>query len=187
MTLGDRVVVMNAGRLQQCAPPLEVFHRPSNRFVAGFVGAPPMNFLTGQVTQMTDGRLCVESPDFHLELTENQTSWVVERIGTEVVLGLRPEALQLTPREGVADHQQWCLSVTLDLVEPLGSLMDLYVVTGGGDSLVARVPVQEVDVLVELCLYIDRTVVQLFEPDLYAENSEQILAYGRNLSLPGLS
>src|SRR6202012_1642158 len=49
MTLGDRIVVMKDGFIQQCAPPLEVYDRPTNRFVASFVGTPPMNFITGRI------------------------------------------------------------------------------------------------------------------------------------------
>ena len=85
MTLGDRVVVMNKGIIQQVGPPKELYHRPRNIFVAGFIGSPSMNFIPGTVTDTGDA---VESPLGQLPLSSPLEA------GREVIVGLRPEAFE---------------------------------------------------------------------------------------------
>src|ERR1700754_1371474 len=90
MTLGDRVVVMRDGRVQQVGTPLTVYARPVNRFVAGFIGAPAMNFV--EVT-VGDGK--VSAPDFDLAVSEPSCAALQRYRGRKVVLGMRPEHLAL--------------------------------------------------------------------------------------------
>ena len=97
MTLGDRVVVMKDGIIQQCGAPLEVYHRPVNRFVAGFVGMPPMNFFEGAIVERGrqalvrrgDGELAV--PDL------GQRMRSPPRSAPSVVMGIRPQAISDRP------------------------------------------------------------------------------------------
>jgi ABC-type sugar transport system ATPase subunit len=102
MTLGDRIAVVHAGRIEQIAPPIEVYRRPATRFVASFVGVPAMNFLDGRLARELAARLGLPQAD-------------------DVVLGIRPEQLALTdPAEGE-------LAGRVDLVEVLGGELLLYV------------------------------------------------------------
>jgi sn-glycerol 3-phosphate transport system ATP-binding protein len=106
MTLGDRIAVMHDGRLQQCGTPDEIFERPANRFVAGFMGTPPMNLVPGRVrdgvVRVAGAQLAV--PDGFAAVPDG-----------DVIVGLRPEALTLAS-DG-AGH----LALAVDLVEPLGN------------------------------------------------------------------
>jgi multiple sugar transport system ATP-binding protein len=90
MTLGDRVVVMRDGRIQQVGTPLEIYNRPRNRFVAGFIGAPAMNFLDLDLERV-DGRLCAVADRFRIRVPAEQAA-VLERHGqAATTLGVRPE------------------------------------------------------------------------------------------------
>jgi lactose/L-arabinose transport system ATP-binding protein len=107
MTLADKIVVMNQGRIEQQGKPLDLYFRPANLFVAGFIGSPAMNFLKGEVTEGgidlgPDGRLAMPRPPG------------AER-GARVTLGIRPEHMSIAAGEGGLR-----LAATVDLVERLG-------------------------------------------------------------------
>jgi multiple sugar transport system ATP-binding protein len=125
MTMGDRVAVLRNGQLQQFASPNELYDKPANAFVAGFIGSPAMNLVTLPVT--SDG---VKIGDSTLELERAALTKIGEAGLSEVTIGIRPEQLELGGSDGV--------EVVVDLVEDLGS--EAYVYTHGGDGvqLVAR-------------------------------------------------
>jgi len=142
LTLGDRVAVMDRGRLQQVGPPREVYDRPHNRFVAEFIGSPPMNFLTGRAT-VDDGCVRVEASGWAVALGKEKSQQLQDRkyVGREVVLGVRPEDIvvraasegetaELAARSNVAPRG------TVTLVEPLGDATIVYVELegAGGDA-----------------------------------------------------
>ena len=115
MTLGDRVVVMHGGRIQQCGPPLEVYRRPANRFVAGFIGAPTMNFIEGRID---DGRFRCDAFEVPVDAPDGSTT-----------LGIRPEHLVQDDRGPI--------ELQVRVSEPLGDAVDV-VGDCGGRELVAR-------------------------------------------------
>ncbi|MBL4846816.1 MAG: sn-glycerol-3-phosphate ABC transporter ATP-binding protein UgpC [Planctomycetes bacterium] len=127
MTLGDRIAVLSGGHVQQVGPPLEVYNNPANRFVAGFLGSPPMNFLPG---------VLVGEPVTKVTLTTGVQIDLPEQLhdcakaGSEVELGVRPELLLLDP-EGP-------LVGTVAVVEALGAETVVTVDAAGGQTLVAR-------------------------------------------------
>jgi multiple sugar transport system ATP-binding protein len=123
MTMGDRVAVLRFGKLQQFASPNELYDRPANAFVAGFIGSPAMNLFTAQVT--ADG---VRVGDSTFELDRDQLS-KLSGGPSEVTVGIRPEQLELTDSGGV--------EVVVDLVEDLGSEAYVYA-HAGSIELVAR-------------------------------------------------
>jgi multiple sugar transport system ATP-binding protein len=99
MTLGDRVVVLHRGEIQQTGAPLELYDRPANRFVAGFLGSPPMNLIDG-ILAMDDGRIVFRWGDHAVPVPSNRLS-LLPPVGTPVTLGIRPEDLQdLRPADG---------------------------------------------------------------------------------------
>lgn len=110
MTMGDRIAVMNAGQIQQVASPLELYHHPANRFVAQFIGSPPMNFISVQVKAPT----CLHHPQFSLTLPDEWAMVLQPYQGQTLTLGIRPEHLDLaTP---APNH----VPVQVELVEALG-------------------------------------------------------------------
>jgi multiple sugar transport system ATP-binding protein len=134
MTLGDRVVVMKDGLVQQVGAPLELYEHPANRFVAGFIGSPAMNFVATSVSQ-AGGGLWVEAAGIRIRVPPAKQQ-VLERLaGQRVTLGVRPEALR--PATG-ADSADYVFESTIEVVEPLGSEI-LLNVRAGDSPLVARV------------------------------------------------
>ncbi|WP_227378734.1 ABC transporter ATP-binding protein [Haladaptatus halobius] len=115
MTMGDRVVVLNDGRIQQVGTPLECYHEPANEFVAGFIGEPPMNFFEMEVQE---GSLV--NDDFEYPLSTD----TCDAIGdvSRVRLGIRPEDIQLADTVE-SDHD---FHTTVDVVEPVGSENNVY-------------------------------------------------------------
>jgi multiple sugar transport system ATP-binding protein len=93
MTLADRIVVMHGGYIQQQGTPEQLFKRPVNKFVAGFLGMPPMNFLNGDI-QDRDGRVYVKGAGFDLALSEEKAAAARAHSTREVILGVRPSDLK---------------------------------------------------------------------------------------------
>ena len=131
MTLADRIAVMRAGEIQQIGSPDEIYQRPVNLFVAGFLGSPTMNTITGKLVQR-DGRLVFEGP---AAVVDVQDYPFVQRpeAGREVVLGVRPEQMQLANGPGA----QAPISGKVSLVEPLGPNKFVWFEVSGGGSLSA--------------------------------------------------
>ena len=111
MTMGDRIAVMNAGQIQQLASPLELYDRPANRFVAEFIGSPPMNFIPIQVK----APLLIQHPQFRMTLPESWEKALKPYDGRSLTLGIRPEHLSISlpaPKN---------LPVRVEHIEALGS------------------------------------------------------------------
>ncbi|MFB6075284.1 MAG: ABC transporter ATP-binding protein [Haloarculaceae archaeon] len=118
MTMGDRIAILDDGELQQVGTPLELYHEPANRFVAGFIGSPAMNFF--DVTY-EDGTLHHDHFAYPLEeATREQLSGA----GTDLVMGIRPESIH------VADGESATLTAPVSVVEPMGDVTHVYVEIG---------------------------------------------------------
>jgi multiple sugar transport system ATP-binding protein len=136
MTLGDRVVVMRDGLVQQVGDPLSVYAHPRNRFVAGFIGSPAMNFVDCTVTG-ADGALAVEAPGgFRIGVPPARQAALGPYRTKPVILGVRPEDVHEGGAESLRDYR---VEAVVEVVEPLGNeiLIDAKV---GTNALVARVP-----------------------------------------------
>jgi multiple sugar transport system ATP-binding protein len=161
MTLGDRVVVMKDGVVHQCDTPLNVYNRPVNRFVAGFLGTPPMNFLEGRLTQEA-GAAWFDGAGIRLRLTPEQGKSLASQQGQAVVLGIRPESLYLHAPADAANGQSMTLKGTV--VEPLGREMDIHATTPTDVHMVARVKAESQTAIPEsVLLHVDMTQAQVFE------------------------
>jgi multiple sugar transport system ATP-binding protein len=134
MTMGDRIVVMKDGIVQQVAPPQELYDRPANLFVAGFIGSPTMNFLKG--TLSSDAKV-FDGGTFKVELPTSLSAAARAAAGKKVILGIRPEDVEADPAF-VESHPGARVSAKVEVVEPLGSEIYLYLSTGE-NSITARV------------------------------------------------
>ncbi len=147
MTLGDRVVVMNHAVIQQVGSPLEIYRKPINRFVAGFLGTPPMNFIEGQVVNDETGELAFReismSNPLILPISKGGSHYagLQAMAGENVTLGLRPEVLR-PARDQDNAHTHPAVELEILVTEPLGDRMDVYLRTGGGEKIVARIAAQ---------------------------------------------
>jgi multiple sugar transport system ATP-binding protein len=118
MTLADRVVVMNGGRIEQVGTPNDLYHHPRTRFVAGFIGSPAMNFVPCRLEQNGVGLVVRVTDRMAFPVPENRAARYRPAAGKELILGLRPEHLT-EPRRELPDPR--CeFTVTLDVVEPMG-------------------------------------------------------------------
>ncbi len=128
MTMGDRIAVMNGGILQQVADPIEVYDHPKNKFVAGFIGSPPMNFIQGRIIRK-DGRVYFDEGRIQAKLVEEMYKIIAPYIGKEVILGFRPE--DVYDKLFVSDAPpENVVRVNCEVVEPMGSEVYLYLNTG---------------------------------------------------------
>ena len=136
MTLGSRVVVMRDGWVQQVGEPLEIYGRPANKFVAGFIGSPAMNFLPVRLTD-AGGALYAETetPGLKIKVPSARAGRLAAYKGQTVTLGIRPEDIRVGAGGDSAD---FAFDAVVDVVEPLGAeiLLDA---TAAGQSVVARV------------------------------------------------
>jgi multiple sugar transport system ATP-binding protein len=118
MTMASRIAVMKDGVLQQCDEPENVYRRPANKFVAGFIGAPPMNFFKATVANGASG-VVVDAGDFKLPLLNNKAASAY--VGKPVTLGIRPEAIFDANIEGpVKANEHNVIMAKVDVLEPLG-------------------------------------------------------------------
>jgi multiple sugar transport system ATP-binding protein len=124
MTMGSRIVVMKGGVIQQAAPPLEIYRKPANRFVAGFIGSPSMNFLELEVAE---GALVDGAAGIRIPLPDSRSAEVARSGSPTVVLGVRPEHLHL-----LADGEggQYATVFQVEVVQHLGNEMLLDIVAG---------------------------------------------------------
>jgi multiple sugar transport system ATP-binding protein len=134
MTLGDRVVVMKDGWIQQVGEPLELYSKPANKFVAGFIGSPAMNFMDVTIAE-ANGSLWAESAGFRVRIPADRADRLRPYKGERIALGVRPEDLRVATG---ADSSDLAFNAVVEVVEPLGSeiLLDL---KAGPHVMVARV------------------------------------------------
>ncbi len=132
MTLGDRIVIMKDGEVQQIGTPQEVFNKPVNTFVAGFIGTPQMNMFDGKLVRGDDGKYAVEVGGAHIELSANKQKNLADRntAPQDVVVGVRPEHITLDERDGAM------VSGVVDVSEMMGSSIHLHINADGKDCIV---------------------------------------------------
>ena len=136
MTLGDRIVIMRDGFIQQIGTPQEVFNHPANLFVAGFIGTPQMNFFDATLAEK-DGKYVanVQGKDFVLDDAKQAALKAMDSVPTEITVGVRPVHIHLSD-EGIA--------ATVDVSELMGSELHLHVNSNGKDVVIV-VPTTDID------------------------------------------
>ncbi|MBI3129352.1 MAG: sn-glycerol-3-phosphate ABC transporter ATP-binding protein UgpC [Candidatus Tectomicrobia bacterium] len=162
MTMGDRIVVMLDGSVQQVGPPMEVYQNPANVFVAGFIGSPAMNFLPVRVAPEGGGDgLWLEGKGFRLPAPPGREARLAALRGKDLTLGVRPEDLLLRP----AGPEGNVLRATIEIVEAVGSdiFLDLNL---AGQTFTARVEATaDVKAGQEVILHPNPGRVHLFDPE----------------------
>ena len=171
MTLGTRIVVMNQGMIQQVAPPAELYRNPVNKFVAGFIGSPTMNFLDVDVLE-EDGTVWLLGQGWRLPLEGYQARKLKEKgfAGKRVTLGIRPEDLhqeecsRKNGSGGLNGNDSGWIGVYISVREMLGSEVLLHGNTGDAGRLSARMPAScRVKPGEFLRLYVDMPQIKLFD------------------------
>ena len=134
MTMGDRIVVMNDGVIQQVDAPLNLYHQPANLFVAGFLGSPPMNFVKGWLDQTSKGLFFKEACDGTITCDFSDREEAKPYAGKEVILGIRPENIAVVTGERPFFSQ---FDAMVDLVETMGAETNIHLQTGAS-TLICR-------------------------------------------------
>ncbi|QEN09267.1 sn-glycerol-3-phosphate ABC transporter ATP-binding protein UgpC [Oceanispirochaeta crateris] len=124
MTMGDKIVVMKGGIIQQIGSPLKLYNEPINRFVAGFIGSPPMNVAVAKVTE-ENGKIVVSEEGIKVTIDDNRMETLKAYVGKELLMGIRPEDLNFTTTP-VENN----MSAKVVVVEPLGNETQLHINTG---------------------------------------------------------
>ena len=135
MTMGDRIVVMSGGVVQQVAGPLDLYDNPTNRFVASFIGTPPMNFFKGELAAEGE-QLVFKTPEFSLGLPGEWRERLTGVVGEKVSFGIRPEDLGSALAESDASAPR--IQAHVEVTEPMGSETFVYL-KSGENSFISRV------------------------------------------------
>lgn len=138
MTMGDRIVVMKGGVVQQIADPTTLYDHPVNKFVAGFIGSPPMNFIDGVIKKI-NGKFFFDEGSFRVKIVDGMISALVPYENKEVTFGIRPEDIydKLFVQDAPAEN---CIVATCEIIEPLGSEVYLHLSTPSRKyTLIAKV------------------------------------------------
>ena len=152
MTMGDRVAVMNKGKIQQLAPPKEVYRRPANRFVAEFIGSPSMNLMTGT---LSTGQFEVDVGDVSIRVPDTLTTAAT---AGPVTLGIRPESVQI-----VDSPDKYTFEATVDVVELMGNVQIIHFDLDGREFLAEVGPDNELSVGDQLFLRLPPAKIDLFD------------------------
>ena len=162
LTLGDRIVVMKGGAIMQVADPVNLYENPANKFVAGFIGSPPMNFLSGKIVSQ-NGDYFFQERGIKLRLLPQHHAKIALFRDREVVFGIRPEDIydKIFAQDA---RPEFTITATVDVVEPMGSEIYLYL-NAGQNSFVARVSNQDTaTVNQDLQVVFDMSKAHFFDP-----------------------
>jgi multiple sugar transport system ATP-binding protein len=132
MTMANKIVVMNVAKVQQIGAPLELYNHPNNKFVAGFIGSPPMNFLTVKVKKESSG-IVLDEGSFTFNAHPDHVEALSKYDGKDVFFGIRPEDLLYK-----AEAESNTMPVSIVVIEPLGAEIHLSVETANHQPLVVR-------------------------------------------------
>jgi len=144
MTMGDRIVVMKDGLIQQVATPSDIYNHPVNQFVASFIGSPSMNFLEGNLLEK-EGHVVFQTDGVEIRFPEDKAKVLRDRgyVNKPIVFGIRPEDMYSEPSFLEANPFQSTLVAEIDVVENMGSELYIYFHNIGGTQMVARVDARD--------------------------------------------
>ncbi len=136
MTMGDRIVVMKDGLVQQVADPINLYDKPTNKFVASFIGSPPMNFLNGYIVKL-DNKFYFQNGPFRVRVADRAIGQIKAYESKEIIFGIRSEDIydKLFAMEASTENT---VRATCEIVEPMGAEAYLYL-RCGQNSFIARV------------------------------------------------
>jgi multiple sugar transport system ATP-binding protein len=161
MTLGDRVVVMRDGWVQQVGDPLELYNQPANRFVAGFIGSPAMNFANVHIAA-ENGALWATSEGIRLKMPDALAARLGPKTGRDLTLGVRPEDLRIANGADAADMS---IEAVVEVIERLGSEILLDVAVGQGSMVASVEPTAGAKVHERLRLAVNPLRLHFFDND----------------------
>jgi multiple sugar transport system ATP-binding protein len=161
MTMGTRIVVLKDGAIQQVADPMTLYDAPVNKFVAGFIGSPAMNFMEGKVAR--DGGLVFDEGTFKARIPAQFEKALEAHVGKPIIFGIRPEALYEKSPDESPEHKA-SFKATVEVVEPMGSETFVYVTTGKSPVAARLTTRRDIRPSSEITLFIDMRRIHFFSP-----------------------
>jgi multiple sugar transport system ATP-binding protein len=161
MTMGEKIVVMKATEVQQIASPKEMYNKPINKFVAGFIGSPSMNFIEGTL-ESKKGGMYFNEENFEVRVPDTMMEKLKGKMGAEVTMGIRPEDIydKVYAPNASADNT---IVATVEVVEQLGSESNVYLTTGKTPFIAKMDSEAEVEVNQEVELVLDMNKAHFFD------------------------
>ncbi|MCD4813033.1 sn-glycerol-3-phosphate ABC transporter ATP-binding protein UgpC [bacterium] len=161
MTMGDRIVVMKDGYIQQIADPITLYDQPSNKFVAGFMGSPSMNFMEGSLIKKKDAAYFTEE-NFTVKVHDEHVSALEEYMGKDVLFGIRPEDIfdKVYASNASSDNT---ITATVEVVEPMGAEAYLYLTTGKSPFIARVDSYEQLEVNQDIDLVLDMSKAHFFD------------------------
>ena len=167
MSLGERICVVRNGEIQQTAGPMDVYERPVNKFVAGFLGTPPMNFFAGSLKLKNDTAYFTISNET-IKLPQRLRNVLRDYYDKQMVLGARPENISPEQFPGQNDN---AISATVNVIEPVGNRTDVYLTHPTGQKFIAGIdPHTKLQANDAVKMYIDPERIHIFEPEETGRN-----------------
>ena len=167
MTLGEKICVMYDGKIQQIGTPMEIYDKPVNRFVGGFFGTPPMNFFNGKI-EISKEKISFIGKDNTIELPEFYRTYLSNYHGKEMILGVRPEDISITPYEKGGNN---AINAIVKIIELVGNRKDIYLQAANEDKFILSTsPNMDFDINHSLKAYINLDKIHIFEPDETGRN-----------------
>lgn len=160
MTMGDKIVIMKDGIINQIDSPLNLYNNPVNKFVAGFIGSPSMNFIKGKLEKNVELNFVSDDGQLKFSLTERQEAQLRNYEGRSITLGIRPEDIAIQDNDDKFLHS---INVKLDVVEPMGNEIFIYFMVSG-EQLIARLPsTSNIKKNQELRIYLNINRIHFFD------------------------
>jgi multiple sugar transport system ATP-binding protein len=167
MSLGERICVVRDGEIQQTAGPMDVYERPANKFVAGFLGTPTMNFFDGSLKLKDDTAFFAIGSDA-VKLPQRLMAVLRDYYDRKMVLGVRPENISPHQYPGLSDN---IISAMVNVIEPVGNRTDVYLTHLSGQNFITAVdPYTILSANDTLKMYIDTDKIHIFEPGQAGRN-----------------
>jgi multiple sugar transport system ATP-binding protein len=164
MSMGDRIVVMKDGIVQQVDSPLNIYNHPANKFVAGFIGSPTMNFLTGPIHPGARPTFNQEGTAFSMRIPRHLAAKLKPFMRKRVTLGVRPEHLHLKKAGSTDTFAPFKAQV--EVVEPVGNEIFVYFSTGSGTQYVARFATDKAPEVGKSCeMFVDTSKLRFFDAE----------------------
>jgi multiple sugar transport system ATP-binding protein len=162
MSMGDRLIVMKDGIVQQVGAPLDIYHHPANQFVAGFIGSPPMNFLNAEIVEL-DGRLYLGSDSLSIRLPDEKRKAALALGVKQVTLGIRPEDIHEKAMFARPIDEN-VVTAKVEILEPLGGEILATCSLAGGEMTARLSPHTQVKGEETVELVFDMERAKLFDP-----------------------
>jgi multiple sugar transport system ATP-binding protein len=159
MTMGDKIVILKDGEVQQIGEPMELYNKPQKKFVAGFIGSPSMNFITGKI-EMTDKKyFSIDGLNIKIKLDQPYDKALNNFRDKKVIIGIRPENLQLIKEKFASEE----ITVKLEIAEPMGNETLLYFILQNSQMIARGNPNQSYRVGDTYSLQIDKSKIHFFD------------------------